>query len=199
MATNNFYINAQDGWVQIATNPAFIRVTAAPHHSYLIADGASPPPLNSTNATGTVTLSSTGPLDTETVTVGGQVYTFKTSPVAATDVAINVSINVTATNLATKIAANSASTTASAVGPIVTVSARATGTAGNAITLAKAATNVAVSGATLTGAVDILYGVLVKGKFCVNVPITGNVYARTLDSTPDRALRLDVFTVPTTP
>lgn len=202
MATTNTLIKAEDGWVQIASAGSFFRVTGLPHSgSFEIFHGASTPAVNSTRATATITLSVTGPLDTETVTIGGQVYTFKTVPMAATDVAIGIDNPTTAASFATAINANSTVVTAIAAGSVVTLTAVAVGTGGNAITLTEAATNVAVSGATLSGAVDISVGITVDAcrGLKVNVEYEGNFYARVLTSLPDRPLRLDVLTLPTIP
>lgn len=44
MPTTNFYVGESDGWVQIATAPAFVRVSGFPHtHPYYLYAGATPP------------------------------------------------------------------------------------------------------------------------------------------------------------
>lgn len=111
-------------------------------------------------ATGTFTISSTGPVAAETVTINGDVLTFRAAVDAdlPTEVAIGATINETAANLAAVINAlrNDFSpnfpVTATVAGAVVTV--RAPGVAGNAVTIVETATNIAVSGATLSGGTD---------------------------------------------
>lgn len=111
-------------------------------------------------ATGTFTISSTGPVAAETVTINGDVLTFRAAVDAdlPTEVAIGATINETAANLAAVInelrndfSANFP-VTATVAGAVVTV--RAPGVAGNAVTIVETATNIAVSGATLAGGTD---------------------------------------------
>jgi phage tail sheath gpL-like len=197
MATTNTYIKAEDGWVLIAGPGAFFRATGIPHSgSFQLVQSAATPNVNSTKATGTITLSSTGPANNDTVTIGGQVYTFKTSPSAATDVLIGADNTATSASLVTKINANSTVVTATSALGVTTLTAVATGTAGNAITLTKSGANIAVSGATLTGAVNIDVGITIDCKhgITVNVTYTGNFYAKVNNSLPDKPLRIDVLT-----
>lgn len=109
-----------------------------------------------TAASGTVTFSGQ-PSDGDTVTVAGIVYTFKNTPTRLRDVpilgsatltaqAFKAAVNNTALGV-TGVAATGASTT-------ITLTAIAGGTGGNAITLAKSGTNLAVSGATLSGGLN---------------------------------------------
>ncbi len=119
-------------------------------------------------ATGTITISAQ-PSDADTVTIGGQLFTFKTTPTTAGHVKIAASglAQDTANNLwaAATGAANpsgsayfpgttKAPTTAVYSLPasgVITVTYATTGTGGNSFTLAKSSTNIAVSGATLSG------------------------------------------------
>lgn len=107
-------------------------------------------------ATGTVTFSGL-PVANETVTINGQVYVFKASASSALEVTIGADANATGANFATKVNTNSVVVTAANVAGVVTLTAISGGTGGNAITLAEAATNTAVSGATLTGGVNTVY------------------------------------------
>lgn len=114
-------------------------------------------PLSTTGdfATGTITV--VGPADTETVTVNGQVITFIAAGVpTATQVLIDADDAVTAAALADVINSDPElyDVTADVASNVVTVTANAAGTAGNAITLAEAVADAGflVSGATLTGA-----------------------------------------------
>lgn len=118
-----------------------------------------------TRATGTITQAGQ-PLNNETVTVDGTVYTFKTALTpAAGEVFIGASAAITLVNLlnamhgmgvpntnygtGTTHQTNLGTTTATAT--VLTLTAHAGGVGGNAITLATTATNYTVSGATLTG------------------------------------------------
>lgn len=198
MATTNTFIRAEDGWVLLAGAGAFFEATGVPGAgTFQLFHGSSTPPINSTAATGTITLSSTGPADGNTVVIGGQTYTFKTTPVGATDVQISLVDNpTTAASLATSINAHSTVVSAAAVGSVVTLTSKGVGTASNALTLTKVGANIAVSGATLSGAVDVAVGITVSCDrgIKVNVTYTGNFYAKVNNSRPDRPLRIDVLT-----
>lgn len=110
-------------------------------------------------ATGTVTFSTAVPAANDTVTINGVVVTFK----AAADpdeneVTIGGTLAATATNLKNFVNAHrndfgiDGGVTATSSGAVTTV--RSPGLAGNAVTLAKSGTNIAVSGATLSGGTD---------------------------------------------
>lgn len=106
-------------------------------------------------ATGSITV--VGPADTETVTVNGQVITFIAAGVpTATQVLIGATDADTAAALADVINSDPDlyGVSASVAANVVTLTAIAQGTAGNAITLAEAVADAGflVSGATLTGA-----------------------------------------------
>lgn len=109
-------------------------------------------------ASGTVTLSVAVPSDGETVTINGQAFTFRTASAADFDVQIGADLATSASALAAAINAHrndlghSDPITASAAAGVVTV--RAPGDAGEAVTLAEAGTNIAVSGGTLTAGAD---------------------------------------------
>lgn len=112
-------------------------------------------------ASGTVTFSTAVPTAGETVTINGVVITFR----AAADpdlneVTIGATLAETAANLATFVNAHRMEFgVEDGSGVIATSSAGVTtiksaGTAGNAVTLAEAGANIAVSGATLSGGTD---------------------------------------------
>lgn len=113
-------------------------------------------------ATGTVTFSTAVPTAGETVTINGDVFTFRAAVDADTpyEVAIGATLTETATNLKNAINANRMNFgVESGSGVIATSSAgvvtvKSAGTAGNAVTLAEAGANIAVSGATLSGGTD---------------------------------------------
>jgi hypothetical protein len=110
-------------------------------------------------ATGTITFTG-APSNNDTVTVNGEVFTFKTTPSGANDIlivgtalgnAINLSLalsTVSSANISNKVVADNVKSTSN----IIRVTALPCGTAGNAYTLTESAANVAVSGAgTLAG------------------------------------------------
>lgn len=105
-------------------------------------------------ANGTVTFS-TAPTANDTVTVNGVVFTAKAVPVNAHEFALGASAAEAAANLKAKLSAAADVAVDKAVytvsGAIVTATYATSGTDGNAFTLAKSGTAVAVSGATLTG------------------------------------------------
>lgn len=111
-------------------------------------------------ASGTVTFSVAVPTAGETVTIAGQAITFRATADVDDEweVAIGADLATTAANLAKLInkqrqefgIANGVIATSAA--GVVTV--KSAGTAGNAVTLAEAGANIAVSGANLTGGTD---------------------------------------------
>lgn len=112
-------------------------------------------------AQGTVTFTGL-PDEDETVTFNGVVFTFvATAPTTldpdAPDVEIGASAAATATNLKNAMVAAAVENADlqpfvfEVAAGVVTITARIGGTAANSYTLAEAATNVAVSGATLAG------------------------------------------------
>ncbi|MDF2120334.1 phage tail fiber protein [Roseiarcaceae bacterium H3SJ34-1] len=110
------------------------------------------------------------PADGDTYTIGGTVYTFKNTPSAAGHVQIGSTSAISAANLLKAVNATDpygtsyyttgvlAHTTvraeATTTATILRLYARAIGTAGNGITLAKSGANLAIGGATLAGADD---------------------------------------------
>jgi len=114
-------------------------------------------------ATGTVVFTGT-PVADETLTIGTDVYTFKTPRGGAFEVTINANNSTQGDNLDTAIAADATDYTSSNTTGTVTITAAVGGTAGNSIALAEAATGTAVSGAVLAGGADTSTGVL--GEIC---------------------------------
>lgn len=92
----------------------------------------------------------------ESFTLGGFVFTFRAAIVVPTDVLIGADAAATAVNTAAALNRLSSLTNVTAVVATADVNLTATlyGTLGNAIALTEAATNVTVSGATLTGGVN---------------------------------------------
>jgi len=120
-----------------------------------------------TQATGTITFAPNA-ADGDTCTINGTAYRFKTTPVQAGDVQIGANSNATALNFfqaligsqTGKGTAYFAGTTPIAPGVItiskptanvISLTAVAYGTAGNAYTLAKTGTNITLSGSTFSG------------------------------------------------
>lgn len=122
-------------------------------------------------ASGTINATAGIPADNDTFVLNGKTYTFKTT-LSNTDgfVLIGASATTAIANLVAAVtlgagagttyaAATTAPTgiTAAVSSPatVATITATAVGTAGNSLTLAKTGTNLAVSGATLSGGVAI--------------------------------------------
>lgn len=118
-----------------------------------LATGVATGDVTGVAATGTITFTG-APVANETITVRGIVYTFKAAAATATEITIGGTVTDTAANTVSKIVANDTLLDAANVAGVVTISASDTGTYGNAYTLAEAATNTAVSAATLTGGIN---------------------------------------------
>jgi hypothetical protein len=201
MPTANYYIGVEDGWTEVAPANDFVRVSGHPYtHPYYVYAGASAPSATAVQGTGTVTFSVGLPVADETVTVGGEVFTFKATRTVAFEVAIGADFTATAQNFKAAVNLDSTKASASGAGAVITLTSYVGGTAGN-ITLTEAATNVAVSGATLTGGTDVTVGVLVcRQPFEVNVTMTEKLFVRVPvpvanASQNNGKLRLDVFTI----
>jgi len=107
-------------------------------------------------ASGTLTLVSA--IATDAVTVNGKTYTFQAgAPTTYGQVQIGVSDTASATNLKNAInsyetrVGNEYEVVATSNAGVVTITARAEGTAGNAITISSADSTITASGATLAG------------------------------------------------
>jgi hypothetical protein len=119
------------------------------------------PTASGVSASGTITVSSTGPSNAETFVVGSQTYTFKTALSTGPAVANEILIHATPATQAAYIAAAINGTTsvgsssltaanpeayATVSGAVVTVRANVPGDEGNGVVLTESAANVAVSG-----------------------------------------------------
>lgn len=116
--------------------------------------------VGSVTASGTVTFSTAVPDEGDKVTIAGTDLTFVAADPGPMEVLIGGTIGATATNLANAIndLTNALGVTASVNAAVVTITANAPGTGGNAITLAKTAAtpaNITVSGATLAGGTNV--------------------------------------------
>lgn len=92
----------------------------------------------------------TGGTAAHTVTVAGSTFTFVSTAPGAAEVQQGGTTTVSATNLAAKLTALATVNAASAAA-VVTVTAATAGEDGNLIAMSKSGTNIALSGATLTG------------------------------------------------
>ena len=124
----------------------------------------SDPTIPAVAATGTITRTATNVSDGDTVTLGAQVYTFKTTLTPADyEVLIGADAAASLTNLANAIngtggtpgtdyqvpAANASASAGTIVGSVLPLTALTAGTAGNSIALAETSAQLSVSGATL--------------------------------------------------
>lgn len=114
--------------------------------STLVSDGV--------KATGTITLSTASPVDGDTVTIAGKVFTFEATPLLVTDVVIGATIAESATNLAAAINNAEIMYSATAAAGVVTLTAKEMGTHLNATVSATFATPANVAETDLTGGVD---------------------------------------------
>lgn len=114
-------------------------------------------PSYGVQASGTITLSGQ-PSNGDTVTIKGTVVTFVTGTPSGNQVQIAGTALLTAAALQAFLAAsadsNLAANTYNTIGLITTITARLYSTAGNSYGLLKSGTNIAVSGATLSGGVN---------------------------------------------
>lgn len=101
--------------------------------------------------TGTITFSSSAPSNNDRVTILGQKFTFKTTPVAATDIPIPAGVNEAAQALADEINGATIDVSATVAGAVVTVTANSRSAALNS-TITTNGSNIAVTG--ITGGID---------------------------------------------
>ncbi len=205
MATANFSINAEDGWVAVTSAATdFIHIRSnTPNHAFFVTSAATLPANANTPAvaaTGVITFGGQ-PIADETVTVGTDVFVFKAAAAGALEVTIGGTAAITRDNLTAKINSNSTVVTALSSGStLINLTAVTAGTAGNSIVLTEAATNVTVSGAgTLAGGAAAIiavigYKVQCEEGFWVNVTNSDNYYVRIQENVPQNT-RIDVFYV----
>lgn len=200
MATANYFIDAEDGWVAVTSgSTGFVAIRSnSPNHPFFVADGSSAPTTTPTAATGTITISGGQPSEDDTVTVNGTVFTFISgTPADDTEVEIGVDPEATHDNLIVAIntVLGGVVTAADTSATVITLTAVAGGTAGNSITLAEDADNTVVSGAALTGGVNPPLGFKVDcGEFWCDVSNSNNYYVRVLENLPQET-RFDVFSI----
>lgn len=195
--TVDFNIVPTDGWVQIGTNPTLLIAKPGSSVPWAVAVTSTGDPASEAQATGTLTLAGNA-VANETVTIGSVTYTWKASASAANEVTVGASASASIDNLVA--AVNNGSGTGGVQNPdasavkasasTMTVTARAAGSAGNSVATTETMTNGSFGGATLASGADAVRG-LVFGKdagrrmeaFELTATISGNVFARNLDST----------------
>lgn len=175
VATTQFVISPDDGWVEIASNPASLIIKPDEGSSWRLAVTTGAAPSGGAQASGHVDFTGV-PANNGTVTIAGVVYTFKTALTpAANEVFRGVDAAAMAANLAAAVNAGVGAGTlygtgtvanpsvfASAAAGVVTITAEVPGVAGNSIALVDGATNMTVSGAVLTAGVDYVAGCLLQ-------------------------------------
>lgn len=128
---------------------------------------------NGVRASGALTFADQPAAD-DTVTIGGNVITFKAGGAVGSQVNIGANVGATALALATKINATPAlPVTAVAAGSVVTLKAKVGGAAGNAVTTVEGGANTSFANATLTGGAT--GPITLEGNFEVELG-TGRVY-----------------------
>jgi hypothetical protein len=137
------------GDITVATFPAKTVVKNA----YVVINGAA---VTGKYATGTITMSGVSVAD-QTFTVGAQTFTWKAARTGLGEVTIGASSTAACANIVTALTADLATVTSVCVGSVVTITAAAAGTGGNALALANVnSANLAVSGAGfLAGGEDL--------------------------------------------
>lgn len=133
--------------------------------------------LQDPTAWGSITFSG-NPTAADTVTVNGTVVTFVASGATGNQINIAASVALNAAALQTFLSAsadaNISLMTYTVVGATVYAKAKITGTGGNAYTLAKSSTNIAVSGSTLSGGAGTSIAGLLKGLSTqASAPVAG--------------------------
>lgn len=199
VSTLDFFLKPDDGWVQVAASPNFLRVKPAVRAQWAVAMGGTAPPLQEARASGALTLTGNAG-DTETVTIGSVTYTFQTVLV---DAANNVLIGATASDsidnliaaitggagagtlYGTGTAANADATAVAGAGDTMDVFAITPGAAGNAIATTETMLNGSFGGAVLSGGADAVQGLPFPdleedgpSTFSLDAAIATNVYIR---------------------
>jgi len=124
-------------------------------------------------AKGTLTLAELPVVD-ETFTVASQVFTFKALRSTTGEVTIGATVTATAANIVTAIGLDLTSVTATSSAGVVTLTAAATGYAGNLLVLTESATNLTVDGLGTLGATQV------GGKYAVLRVLRSPSSAKTL-------------------
>jgi hypothetical protein len=151
MATTDFFIRPEDGWVLVATAPDYIQIKPGAFHPWWVfVSSGDPATEDVSEVPASVSITFNGqPSATEVIVVGSVTYEFDD------DVAIGADAEETRDNLLAALGGNSAVTAVADGADTITLTATASGSAGNSVTLTTTATNIAVSGSgTLSGGVD---------------------------------------------
>jgi hypothetical protein len=149
-------VTTAPGFTAAAGASKVTNVSGSPLGTLSAPSGATRPVIKKTTAaTGTITVGA-GLAAAETVTVGGFTYTARASgAVGPYEFNIGADENADATALAALInAVANSSVIASATNAVVTITAKRSGTVGNALTLAETGNGFTVSAGTLAGGFD---------------------------------------------
>lgn len=191
MATTDFYIRPEDGWVEVANAPGYIHIKPGNFHPWWVFVSASAPVVDEiieATASGAIDITAL-PIDQDVIVVGSVTYTFVDAAPGAGDVLIGADEEGTRDNLLAALAGNAAVTAVADGSTGITLTATATGAGGNAVILTTDSAGISVSGSgTLEGGVT---GVLpAEGlpygrdpgdhrlSFELPVPTTSKVYVR---------------------
>lgn len=148
------------GWTRAAGASKAINTAASPMGAMAAVTGGTRPVISgNVAATGTATFSTA--VATNTLTVNGVTFTAVASGATGNQFNIGADDTASAANLAAAINASTSpavkgSVTASSALGVVTITARAPGTGGNAITLAETGDGITVSGEVLSGGFNAL-------------------------------------------
>lgn len=148
--TTDYNIADTDGWVQVAAASTFLAINANSYGIWYLATGSSAPDTTDTSATGTLTASANFS-DGETVVIGGETFTFKTTGVATREITIGATLALSLTALAANVNANSSYVGATSDATHLVVTALVPGSGGASITTTETAANASWGGATLSG------------------------------------------------
>lgn len=206
--TTDFYLKSTDGWVQIATAADLNIIKGPRRRPWSLYAGASPPstsdtpasanlsytgrPVAATKAVGTLTLEDeTGAgqavVDGDTVKIGDQTYTFKTTPAIAYDVQVaagnvaNAAALVAIINSGNALTAAHPTFEASAASRVVTITALLNGTAVNAVDTIATSAGMAFGAATpvdgVAGEIITLAGSVYRFATTLSAPlrVAGNL------------------------
>lgn len=145
--TTDYYIKPGDGWVQVATAADTNVIKGPPRDPWALYAGASPPSTSDTLPSAVLAYSGQ-PATTNTITIGGHVYTFKTAltPTAG-EILIGVDADTSYANLVAALTHGAGSGTTYAAGtlPFPSSVQSLQDATGNTVTFSVSAANGAVS------------------------------------------------------
>lgn len=206
MATADFYIRPEDGWVEVANAPATLLIKPSQFHPWWVANSTSEPSTTATAAD--IVMTFTGlPTAAQTVTIDGIVYTAVASDPEDFEFEIGTDAEETIDNLVLATAGHPTVKTEKDSTDKFVITARAAGTLGNSITVAETLSNASFAGAgtSLSGGADPLVGLAFgrdpsnqREHFEVSAGGSGKYYIRVqsaLTASPaDRPMHFGVIT-----